>query len=256
MNKIKSTFSVLAASVVLSVPASAVITWQTNTALIAGGNVETFVDNTGDFELGYNANGASGVDATVNGVLFTTSVSGSTVTGPGGVTALLNTQAANDNNTGAFGDGAFSGNGSIFDLLRGASFDLNSVTLGGLTIGQEYLIQIFTHDGRANRGTDLDSRAGFGDGTGSTEAVGISGLSDAAIDSNAGGTGFSVIGTFTATQETLTFNVFGSTNGSNPAASPTGAGQINALQVRSIPEPSSTALLGLGGLALLLRRKK
>ena len=104
----------------------------------------------------------------MNGVQFTTSVSGQTVTSiDGGVSALLNTQATNDNNTRAFGDR-----------------------------------------------------------------------------------------TFTATQETLTFNVFGSTNGSNPAASPTGAGQINALQVRSIPEPSSTALLGLGGLALLLRRKK
>jgi len=154
MNKIKSTFSVLAASVALSVPASAVITWQLNTELFAGGNVETFVDTTGDFELGYNANGATGADTTVNGVLFTTSVSGQTVTSlDGRVSAFLDTQATNDNNTGAFGDGAFSSNGEIFNLLRGASFDLNSVTLGGLTVGQEYLIQIFTHDGRANRGT-------------------------------------------------------------------------------------------------------
>ena len=31
---------------------------------------------------------------------------------------------------------------------------------------------------------------------------------------------------------------------------------IGAVQLESIPEPSSTALLGLGGLALILRRRK
>ena len=35
-----------------------------------------------------------------------------------------------------------------------------------------------------------------------------------------------------------------------------GRGSINGIQIIAIPEPSSTALLGLGGLALILRRRK
>ena len=31
---------------------------------------------------------------------------------------------------------------------------------------------------------------------------------------------------------------------------------LNGLQINQVPEPSTTALLGLGGLALILRRRK
>ena len=62
------------------------------------------------------------------------------------------------------------------------------------------------------------------------------------------GTGFwSAIGeTYLFTSDTLTF-----TDNTNLAI-----GGISAIQITTVPEPSSTALLGLGGLALILRRRR
>ncbi len=40
------------------------------------------------------------------------------------------------------------------------------------------------------------------------------------------------------------------------AGSSTNVQHINAIELTAVPEPSSTALLGLGGLALILRRRK
>ncbi len=50
-------------------------------------------------------------------------------------------------------------------------------------------------------------------------------------------------------------------NGSNAGSfsdhfSTTGASNNTGYQLTAVPEPSSTALLGLGGLALILRRRK
>ncbi|MDB4409051.1 PEP-CTERM sorting domain-containing protein, partial [Akkermansiaceae bacterium] len=73
-----------------------------------------------------------------------------------------------------------------------------------------------------------------------------------------------LIGTFTADAASQTFRM-GATRAGNYVDgqaydnSNGGQAQINALQVRDlgvVPEPSSTALLGLGGLALILRRRK
>jgi hypothetical protein len=67
-----------------------------------------------------------------------------------------------------------------------------------------------------------------------------------------GDTGFLVVtATFTNDadfKDAISFEAF-------DGATSTGL-QLNAYQLRSVPEPSSTALLGLGGLALILRRRK
>ena len=52
--------------------------------------------------------------------------------------------------------------------------------------------------------------------------------------------------TYQFTSDTLTF-----TDNTNLAI-----GGISAIQITTVPEPSSTALLGLGGLALILRRRR
>lgn len=71
----------------------------------------------------------------------------------------------------------------------------------------------------------------FGDGLGNT------------VDLN----GQFAIGTFTAS---------GTTQDLTALANGFGQAHINAFQVRAVPEPSSAALLGLAGFALILRRRK
>ena len=166
------------------------------------------------------------------------------------------------NNVRSFGDGNFNSDGQIFNLLRGAVFQVETVTLGGLEVGQEYLIQVFTHDGRASR--NFLTVAGFGDGSDADTPSGTSILNnrdpsvitdpddpdfdpDAPVQIDVGN---SIIGTFTAGSTTLTFNVFGSNNGgetfaqSTPPDALVGQAQINAIQLRNITDFDPGVLLG------------
>ncbi|MEP4078013.1 PEP-CTERM sorting domain-containing protein [Haloferula sp.] len=108
-----------------------------------------------------------------------------------------------------------------------------TVTLNGLIIDQAYSVQIWMNDSRDR--TDWNIRTSTLDG--------------AAVDHNTtdahGGLGQYIIGTFTADAASQDIAVVSLT-----------APQIAAIQLRAVPEPSSAALLGLGGLALVLRRRK
>lgn len=76
------------------------------------------------------------------------------------------------------------------------------------------------------------------------------GYDDVTVDGN--GVGFLVINaSFTAVGATQKFSIE-----SFKTEATTNGTQLNAYQIRQIPEPSSIALLGLGGLALVLGRKK
>ena len=92
--------------------------------------------------------GPPNADVVVNGVSFTGTGMGVTLGGAGTETITIN---GGVDNVGSFGDGNFSSDGDIFNLLRGAVFQVDTVTLGGLVVGQEYSIQVFTHDGRSSR---------------------------------------------------------------------------------------------------------
>jgi len=235
-----------------SLLSAATITFQSSVDLFADGNVETFVNTTGTLAVAANAGTDLTSSPTVNGVTFVGGNNTQAVVGAGGETISFNSTG---NNTGAFGDGEFSGITPIFDLLTGGVFGTTSVELSGLTIGQDYLIQIFTNDARASR--DNNFITGFGDGTGSTTPVAFSDLSNVDPDPNVGGSGDSIIGTFTADSTTLSINVFGTNAG--PGGTFTAANseaQINGIQLRAVPEPSSALLLGIGSFALLLRRRK
>lgn len=258
----------IAVSIVLAMGASAqadTISWAASTDLFQGSTVETFVSTNGTLAAAYNATnltggGTTGVSPTVNGVTFVATEASNTLTGPTGETITLN---GGGNNEGAFGDGQFSSNGNIFNLLRGGSFNIPSVTLGGLVPNTIYEIQIFSHDGRSSRS---DAAAAFGDNNG-----GMSGGVD--LNNNAtnittgpspGGTGDSIIGTFTATGANVTFDVFGdgniTDNGGVPNyASGNSQSAINAIQLRAIavvPEPGSITLLGVMGLGFAVRRRR
>lgn len=119
----------------------------------------------------------------------------------------------------------------------------DTVSLTGLTIGHTYRVQALVYDGRGDAG--IPGRTVEFDGINQGQyAFGQSGVT--------WGDGLLVTGTFTADATTQDFTIE-AFDGSTSKG-----GQLNALLVHTtaVPEPSSTALLGLGGLALLMRRRK
>ena len=252
MNRVP-TMSLLAAGFALSLGTAAgaqTITYQPSTDLFAGGDNGSFVDTTGTLAVAYNATDADLLSPTVNGVTFVGSLADNTVTGASGESITLN---GGGNNQGALEGGPFTDT-DVVGLIAGASFNITSVTLGGLTDGQEYLVQLIVNDARSSR---ADANFGVGDGSNVTAPIAFADLNNTnEIPSSTSGD--SLIGTFTADASgSVTFNVFGATS-SNPdtfiaANSPS---NINAIQLRAVPEPASLALLGLGGIALIGRRKK
>lgn len=235
------------------------ITWMTSVDLFAGGNNDMFVSTNGTLAAAVNYTTDTSLSPVLNGVTFVGTNASATATGGTGETIAL---GGGGDNTGAFGDGAFSSMIPIFDLLRSGAFNIPDVTLGGLVPNTIYEIQIFSHDGRGSRN---DAAAAFGDGTGSGP-VGELDLNNTGLNINAGtaGTGDFITGTFLATSATKTFQVFGDGNLADNGGVPnfsTAISQaaINAIQLRAIeviPEPSSLALLGLMGLGMAARRRK
>jgi len=251
-------FGVLGATCLLGLASTAsaqgLITWETSVNMFQQLPVETeetFVDTTGVGLVALNATlDVANVDAspTVNGVQFTATSADTALVGVNNHSITINGGA---NNTGSFGDGEFNANIPIFQLLRGAVFGVESVTLDGLVVGTEYSVQVFTNDARGNR-TNL-FQTGFGDGSGSAVAVGFSDLNNSPVgtmvDPDTGNdvpippvfpetdAGDSIIGTFTAASTSLTFNMFGSlTDPPDFLAGGEGNGraQINGIQLRDV----------------------
>ncbi len=129
--------------------------------------------------------------------------------------------------------GVRTGEANLDLLFQQAGISVNPVTLTGLTIGDKYELQTFL--GYAN----VTFKMSVGDGTT------IQKTSSGSVEN-----GVWIIGTFTADATTQIFQ-------SRLENSPQNF--ISGYQLRdisSVPEPSSTALIGLGGLALILRRSK
>jgi hypothetical protein len=235
----------------LATTASAQITWQTSVNMYQSETVQTFVDTNGVGLVAYNASGDTGGDQNpvVNDVAFTGTLTGTTLVGVGGHSITL---TGGNDNVGSFGDGEFTSDADIFHLIRGATFGVESVTLDGLVVGTDYSIQIFTNDARGNRTNLFMTRFGDGSGT-STEPTGFSDLNNSPagsmVDPDTGNNvpipptfpetdaGDSIIGTFTATSTSLTFNVFGSNTDPatfNAGSTGDGRAQINGIQLRDV----------------------
>ena len=114
------------------------------------------VSTNGTLVFAINGSESSGQTSTVNGVNFVASSRGNAGNlaqnqSPGSET--ISTTLGNDNQ-GSFTDGGISG--SLGDIIEGGWWGTTSgasasVTLSGLTVGQEYEIQLFANDARSTR---------------------------------------------------------------------------------------------------------
>lgn len=261
--RIFSVSAAFAAALIATVPlaaSAATITWEPSVNLYDGTTNQNFINNS-DGTLAVAVNGTSNTESpTVNGVTFQALNQGATVTD--GVTGVSVTATASGEHPNAFGDGEFTSDGDIFNLIASGLFSVTDVTISGLTIGNEYLIQYISNDSRGNRSTNFVY--GLSDGNMS----GVAGTAEANNSPSDGSAptfpetdaGDSISGTFVADATSITFEVWGSTNGGASFALGAGPAQLNGLQVRdlgvAIPEPASVALLALGAVAGIARRRR
>jgi len=259
-------FVILAVTCVLSFAGtvsaqSQLITWETSQPILSGNsNEELVVEDTvtaGTFVMGINATGAGssfdGVITTVNNVGFT-GVNGETALAgftQNGVTATWSALRDFEN---VFGIGGITSD-AVASLVVGGYVDQATVTLTGLTPGQQYRLQIFTNDARAVSTRSVTWSVGFNDGVTAFDSENINTVAGTSTLNNrvpviVDGeetlegelSGNFIIGTFVAgANGTQSFEYFGTRNGGTSFFGR--AGQFNAMQL-SIASESPDGLLG------------
>ncbi|MDB4142275.1 LamG domain-containing protein [Akkermansiaceae bacterium] len=216
---------------------AAQITWQPPVNMFSGdANDASFVSASGVF---IDAVNGGGVDTTVNGTLFTGLVGSQT--GGQNLTSGSFSFANHNDNGGAFGEGEFAGGtAGVGALIQSGLWGVDSVTMSGLTIGDEYEIQLLANDARGNRSDNYMIAVGDGATTLVPDTIGIlNNQPNAAGDGptgTGGATGQYFLGTFTADAETQTFEVFGTNSGiiANLGLGDSRA-HVNAIQLRLLP---------------------
>jgi len=216
----KKTLAFAAAMAVVAISAqAAVVAWDVPVKL--SGDGATDVSSEGSPVDALDAQGGA---ITVGGVSFRAmDYNGPVIVGGGAGYGDFQIEATNTNPN--ITDAAY------YTLLDSGIYNETGIRFQGLTIGQQYLIQIWTCDSRYLGGTRT---ATYDDGNGNTVDV------DHGIDGNLGQY---VIGRFTA-------------DAALQDITPTGDLLVNAAQLRSIPEPATLGLLGLVGGAVVFARRR
>ncbi len=223
------------------------ITWGSATTVSGDSDVST----SGTLLYAYNV-GASGVSsATVNTVTFASYAF--PINGPQSVTvgSVAFTESPGilwGSNSLGSASTPFSNLSSGYKTLLGSAGGADNpvtitATLGGLTVGNQYQLQIWTSN-PSNAGNPYDTIIGD-----TTFTAGNSVTLDPNTTNASGGLGQYVIGTFTASGVTRTFTM--NSSGSN-------APSLSAFQVRDItpiPGPGGAAVVALFGTALARRRR-
>lgn len=219
------------------------ITWNSPQTVSGDSDVNT----TGSLVYAFTFGGtAAPPSTTVNGVTF------SPFTIPGGIvlSATVGNVTISESPGELYGSNSFGSASAPFSSLSssyqsllgtGAYADIIatiSVTMSGLTSGQQYLVQWWSNN--ASNQSPI-----YGGAFTATTATAINSVTlDANTTDTAGGLGQYAIGTFTAAGPTQAFNLTETGGGINPL--------INALQVRAVPEPTISAFGLAAGFAGLL----
>lgn len=217
--------------------AAGIITWGAASYIHADSDVVT----TGTL-VQANVMGLVGMAATtVNGVTFAPfEMGGSKSVTVGNVTLSSTVGALSAHNLYDFGSSDFTALSAPYQaMLISAGYADNAsetltISMSGLSVGADYLVQFWVNDSRAlnNRSETLN------DGNGNTVVLNYGN------SANTPTVGQFVVGRFTATFATEAFTFTGAESS-----------QVNAFQLRSIPEPCAAALGGLAFLTLLRRRR-
>ena len=210
------------------------------------------VDTTGSLVYAFTFGGTSAPPSTtVNGVTFSPfRIPGGIVTSTTVGNVTLTESPGNLFGLNTFGSASapFSGLSSNYQSLLGTGAYADqptsiTVSLNGLTSGQDYLLQWWTNNSSNNGPV-------FGGSFTNTTATAVNAVTlDANTTNLVGGLGQFAIGTFTASGTVQTFLLSETSGGFNPL--------INALQVRAVPEPATTALAAAAAAAgwLVWRRR-
>lgn len=245
-NRISTEMSVLCA-LALTIPLqAATVVWSTSTAITTSTDVVT----TGTTVLAAHAKWNPAANETVNGVTFAATLNNNQAQSftAGAVTLAFTTSTLVNNSNPFLGTKQLTGpDADAYERTVSNGWEFiggGAINLSGLTNGQQYLAQFWVADFRQptdNRSLTIGSAGATGNISPQMFFLGGDG------SSTSSGRGNFVTGIFTASGTTQSFpiNVAGADN----------SAQINAFQLRAIPEPAA-ALLGSLGLLGLLRRRR
>ncbi|MFM9957884.1 MAG: hypothetical protein ACKVZJ_07395 [Phycisphaerales bacterium] len=247
----KHTLSVAAAAAVAILSSdcsAAVVAWGTPRPIIGDADVSLTGTLVGAINLGAASSFGVATTTTVNGVTF--DAAGRDFTAASFVTYGVFTVGATGLNNkwgGSRSDGfipPFTALSPEYQALLGSfsgAFSTGStegvpliITMNSLTPGLRYEFQVWSNlSNSAPRVTRFSDTAGFADLVSNTGAL-------------SAGVGQHVVGTFTADGTTQTISV----------DAPDSVGIINAIQLRLVPSPGTSALLAAGTLPLVRRRRR
>jgi PEP-CTERM motif-containing protein len=213
------------------------IIWQAPTTISGASDVSTLGTLVGTWAPGDDAYNPDSLP--VNGVTFN-------AYGSGPFNSFISISGNDDHYTGYNSPGTADNNYNT--ILKAAVYSYGSaisLTWGGLTPGDTYLLEFWVQDGRNSVTAERSETLTGGANTSAALAYG----------SGSTGPGQYILGAFVAdgtATETLTLNASGG-NDIGPSA------QINLLQLRDItpvPEPSTLAFLAMGAGAVLFRLRR
>jgi hypothetical protein len=275
MKPMKTLFKPLAVATAIAAGSlhAATISWTAND--ITAGNGAADVSTTGTL---VDARDGGNADVTVNGVTFLSVSTGSTAAGYNLFDSLFAVDNISDrggaNPTETYvtflasgqrsGRNGATGNTHSYPRTDPAN-DWATVNFTSLTIGNIYEVQIWASDTNqilgdaGNKGLLLGNGAANVNPDINNDTMLLYEYADGATTSDYGLGGQYGTGTFVADATTQSFNVRTYNNLLTTPSATSGDHFSNGLQVRDlgvIPEPSTTALLGLGGLALIFRRRR
>lgn len=229
---------------------AAVINWGASVQMYDAANETGFVKTTGDFVLGINGSASGTGSTTLNGVTFDNVDAAGISNGVSGVSgvglsALRISTGGVLSGYGSYGTGSFT-DADAQSLVSSGLYQASAWTLTGLDVGQEYMMQVMSSDARSNKTSNYGS--GF-----STNGVGSIEMTYRDLPSGEWSGGY-VTGTFIADSDTQAFEVYGTRN--DWVSNVEGTAQVNALQLRAVPEPATLGLLGVFGGGLLFMRRR